>query len=92
MDIEHCVCLSSVGESMKARNTKTMRKMAGRWSHCEVSARRSCHGFYVGNGFHPFDSAGLVALPARATGTFARHRPAAGLLLDVTSDRILLGQ
>jgi hypothetical protein len=92
MDIEHCVCLSSVGESMKARNTKTMRKMAGRWSHCEVSARRSCHGFYVGNGFHPFDGAGLVALPARATGTFARHRPAAGLLLDVTSDRILLGQ
>jgi hypothetical protein len=77
---------------MKARNTKTMRKMAGRWSRCEVSARRSCHGLYVGNGFHPSDGAGHLSLPARATGTFARHRPAAGLLLGVTSDRILLGQ
>jgi hypothetical protein len=69
---------------MKAMNTKTMRKIAGRCSRCEVSARRSCHGLHVVNGFHPSDGAGHLAISARATGTFARHRPAAGLLLDAT--------
>ncbi|WP_458759083.1 hypothetical protein ACSVBT_00420 [Afipia sp. TerB] len=85
MGIEHCVCLSSVRENMKARNTKTMRKIAGR-SHYDVSARRSCHGLHVVNGFHPSDGAGHLAFFGPRDGRLARHRPAAGLLLDVTPD------
>jgi hypothetical protein len=48
-----------------------MRKIAGRWSQCEISARRSCHGLDVLDGFHPSDlGAGKSCwLSSRATGT-----------------------
>jgi hypothetical protein len=48
-----------------------MRKIAGRWSQCEISARRSCHGLDVLDGFHPSVSVRGKScwLSPRATGT-----------------------
>jgi hypothetical protein len=71
MNIEHCGFLSWFHERHETPAHKTMRKIAGRWSQCEISVRRSCHGLDVLNGFHP---SGLVRTKAlepltRATGT-----------------------
>jgi hypothetical protein len=58
-------------QGVKDQHTKTMRKIAGRWSQCEISVRRSCHGLDVLDGFHPSDGCGqkLLAFNPRATGT-----------------------
>jgi hypothetical protein len=47
MNIEHCGLLSWFHERHEKPAHKTMRKIAGRWSQCEVSVRRSCHGLDV---------------------------------------------
>src|SRR5690242_1909286 len=61
-----------------------MRKIAGRWSQCEVSVRRSCHGLDVLDGFILPVWCGVEALEPLAprNGHLARHRPVAGVLLD----------
>jgi hypothetical protein len=58
-------------QGMKVRHTKTMRKIAGRWSRFAISVRRSCHGLDVRDGIHPSDLVrGKGSLPStRATGT-----------------------
>jgi hypothetical protein len=71
-------------KGLKVRHTKTMRKIAGRWSQCDFSARRSCHGLDVLDGFHPSDRRGQGPLAFHPRdGHLARHRPVAGLQLDV---------
>jgi hypothetical protein len=60
MNIEHVGLLSSVRERRTASKTKTMRKTAGRCSKA-ISVRRSCHGFWISDGGHPFASHGHLA-------------------------------
>src|ERR1700753_1313800 len=43
----------------RAQITKIMRKIDGRLT--DVSIRRSCHGFYISDGVHPFGSNGHLA-------------------------------
>jgi hypothetical protein len=83
MNIEHCGLLSWFHERHETPAHKTMRKIAGRWSQCEVSVRRSCHGLDVLDDFHPSGLVrpNLLSLDPR-DGHLARHRPVAGVLLD----------
>jgi len=84
MNIEHFDLLSWFHERHGTPAHKTMRKIAGRWSQCEVSVRRSCHGLDVLDGFILPVWCGLEALEPLAprNGHLARHRPVAGVLLD----------
>jgi hypothetical protein len=71
MNIEHCVFLSWFHERQETPAHKTMRKIAGRWSQCEVSVRRSCHGLDALDGFilPVWCGPTLFSVRTRATGT-----------------------
>src|SRR3954465_1693139 len=76
MLIEHRGLLSWVLERRTGRKTKTMRKIAGRWSKRAISVLRSCHGFWISDGVHPFGSYGRLARcaqPPDCCWTVSRH-------------------
>src|SRR3569833_2494039 len=84
MNIELFDLLSWFHERPETPAHKTLRKIAGRWSQCEVSVRRSCHGLDVLDGFILPVWCGVAAREPLAprNGHLARHRPVAGVLLD----------
>jgi hypothetical protein len=60
MNIEHLGLLSSVRESRAASKNKN-HAQDGETLIEAISVRRSCHGFWISDGGHPFASHGHLA-------------------------------
>jgi hypothetical protein len=61
MNIEHVGLLSSVRERRTASKSKNHAQDGGTLTEKTISVRRSCHGFWISDGGHPFTSHGHLA-------------------------------
>src|SRR6202022_3397027 len=61
MNIEHVGLLSSVRERRAASKNKNHAQDGGTLTEKTISVRRSCHGFWISDGGHPFTSHGHLA-------------------------------
>src|SRR5215475_13497232 len=61
MNIEHVGLLSSVRERTTASKNKNHAQDGGTLTEKAISVRRSCHGFRISDGGHPFASHGHLA-------------------------------